>query len=599
MKRKQFLTIFLAIMLSAPSLQASTQTFAEGTSVSKPPASNAMFDVNTSTSNVTGEIQAVADEVEKLLNNDKAEAPAAAPKEVKDHTVQPGDSLWKIAQQLLGDGNRYPEIVAANKDKYPSLLKNPDLIHAGWNLKVPIDKPADSGAQVASSDNAASGTGTTPQGSTYTGPVVTMGGTSGVSSGSVTQVPQLSVTARVAKLQGALDKANRALLAQKKKIADLNAETVRFLIDNKFMTEEEWMSMNPPDGYVYRLDRVGKVELVGADNKPLSNADMAKLDSKAPATPAAAAATDKPAPKKPEDKKPVVSAADKAMADADAKSKQQAHDKVTAAAKEKAAKDKAAKDKLAKEQADAKKSAEQKAIDAKAAADKSAAEKAAAQKIAAQKAAEEKAEKAAAEKAEKVAAEKAATKYQQIIKGMGMPDLSNKGGAYYNAMSKGAQVVNKGAFKSNSFAKFCDPMNYPQYDVARLQKDLSNAQANYEKTVDKNKTSRVLGIFGDTIESAGKKVEDSKKRLEKAWTELKKSMNEAEGIAKGLKTEVAANKTKIAAAKKDLSKLDAYDSANAKQVQKLNKDIKNLNESISDSQKKIDAYQVLNTTFKM
>lgn len=142
MKRKQFIILFLALMLSGPSLQASTQTFEENATITNPPASNAMFDVNTSTSNVTDEIKIVADEVDSLLNgSEPAQAPAEAPKKLVEHTVKAGDSLWKIAQELLGDGNRYREIVEANKDKYPSLLKNPDLIHAGWNLKVPANAP--------------------------------------------------------------------------------------------------------------------------------------------------------------------------------------------------------------------------------------------------------------------------------------------------------------------------------------------------------------------------------------------------------------------------------------------------------------------------
>lgn len=409
--------------------------------------------------------------------------------------------------------------------------------------------------------------------------MVTMGGTSGTASGNVVKVPQLSVQERVKKLQGALDSANRALLAQKKRIADLNPQTVRFLIDNKFMTEEEWMSMNPPAGYVYRLDRLGKVELVGNDNKPLTNAEMAKLDQKAPANNSAKAP----------DSKETKALTDKELAAADAKAKQEGFNRQAAA-------EKARQEKLAAEKAAAGKTASEKA-----AAEKAATEKAAAEKIAADKAAAEKtaADKVAAEKAEKEAAEKAATKYQQIIKGMGMPDLADNSRGYYDAIRKGAQVVHRGIFKSNSFDKFMNPMDYPESDIYQLQRDLRNSQQQYEKMVDKNKTSRVLGIFGDTIESAGKRVEESRQRLAKAWTELKKSLDEAKSKAGELTSEVAGSKAKIEAANKELAKLDKYDSANASQVQKLNKEIKELNEGIADSQKKLDAYQTLKSTFKM
>lgn len=587
MKRKQFIILFLALMLSGPSLQASTQTFEENATITNPPASNAMFDVNTSTSNVTDEIRIVADEVDSLLNDpEPAQAPAETPKKLVEHTVKAGDSLWKIAQELLGDGNRYREIVEANKDKYPSLLKNPDLIHAGWNLKVPVNAPEATTPQAPTTNAATDNTGTTGNGgNVVTGghpagtPVVTMGGTVSTASGNVVKVPQLSVQERVNKLQSAMDAANRALLAQKKRIADLNPQTVRFLIDNKFMTEEEWMSMNPPAGYIYRLDRLGKVQLVGNDNKPLTNAEMAKLDQKAPANNKATAP----------DNKETKALTDKELAAADTKAKQEAYNRQVAA-------EKAKKEKLAAEKAAAEKAAAGKTATDKAAAEKLAAEKAAAEKAATEKAA---ADKVAAEKAEKEAAEKAASKYQQIIKGMGMPDLADNSRGYYDAIRKGAQVIHRGIFKSNSFDKFMNPMDYPESDIYQLQRDLRNSQQQYEKMVDKNKTSRVLGIFGDTIESAGKRVEESKQRLAKAWTELKKSLDEAKSKAAELTTEVAGNKAKIEAANKELAKLDKYDAANASQVQSLNKEIKELNDGIADSQKKLDAYQTLKSTFKM
>ncbi len=53
------------------------------------------------------------------------------------YTVAPGDSLWKIAQRYLGNGRRYWEIVEANKGRYPSLAKNPNLIYPGWKLTIP------------------------------------------------------------------------------------------------------------------------------------------------------------------------------------------------------------------------------------------------------------------------------------------------------------------------------------------------------------------------------------------------------------------------------------------------------------------------------
>lgn len=53
------------------------------------------------------------------------------------YVVQSGDSLWSIAQQLLGNGNRWTEIRAANLTGHPSLVTAPQTIYAGWTLTIP------------------------------------------------------------------------------------------------------------------------------------------------------------------------------------------------------------------------------------------------------------------------------------------------------------------------------------------------------------------------------------------------------------------------------------------------------------------------------
>ena len=49
------------------------------------------------------------------------------------YTVKPGDTLSKIAKELLGDGNSYMTIFNANKDQ----LSDPDKIKPGQVLKIP------------------------------------------------------------------------------------------------------------------------------------------------------------------------------------------------------------------------------------------------------------------------------------------------------------------------------------------------------------------------------------------------------------------------------------------------------------------------------
>ncbi len=52
---------------------------------------------------------------------------------VQKYVVKPGDSLSKIAKELLGDANRWPEILEANKDQ----IADANQISPGQELKIP------------------------------------------------------------------------------------------------------------------------------------------------------------------------------------------------------------------------------------------------------------------------------------------------------------------------------------------------------------------------------------------------------------------------------------------------------------------------------
>jgi len=68
--------------------------------------------------------------VEKVDENltVRESAPAA-----QFHTVQKGDTLSKIAQQVYGDANKFQAIFEANKP----MLKDPDKIYPGQSLRIP------------------------------------------------------------------------------------------------------------------------------------------------------------------------------------------------------------------------------------------------------------------------------------------------------------------------------------------------------------------------------------------------------------------------------------------------------------------------------
>ena len=53
----------------------------------------------------------------------------------KNYIVKKNDNLWNIAKDELGDGMRYPEIVALNH------LKT-DVLQIGQVLKIPVSKPS-------------------------------------------------------------------------------------------------------------------------------------------------------------------------------------------------------------------------------------------------------------------------------------------------------------------------------------------------------------------------------------------------------------------------------------------------------------------------
>ncbi len=95
--------------------------------------------------------------LEKLLNSSSSASPASSAKPEKtllekfkdvfepvppgrtsprhvEYVVQPGDRLWDIAQQYLGDGKRYTEIVRMNQDQ----ISDPDNVPAGIRLKIPV-----------------------------------------------------------------------------------------------------------------------------------------------------------------------------------------------------------------------------------------------------------------------------------------------------------------------------------------------------------------------------------------------------------------------------------------------------------------------------
>ena len=59
--------------------------------------------------------------------------PAPATAEYRIYTVVSGDSLYRIARTHLGSGARWVEIFELNRN----IITNPNMIHIGWQLRLP------------------------------------------------------------------------------------------------------------------------------------------------------------------------------------------------------------------------------------------------------------------------------------------------------------------------------------------------------------------------------------------------------------------------------------------------------------------------------
>jgi nucleoid-associated protein YgaU len=71
-----------------------------------------------------------ADSSEQVLERRSTDE---TPAESRTYRVQPGDSLWKIAESVFGDGNQWSAIYLANRDD----LKDADVLSVGQRLIIP------------------------------------------------------------------------------------------------------------------------------------------------------------------------------------------------------------------------------------------------------------------------------------------------------------------------------------------------------------------------------------------------------------------------------------------------------------------------------
>jgi LysM repeat protein len=119
--------------LAATLITAVALMFAGGLAIGGPaPAANANEAHGPSASTTTA-AQTLEDTVEDVETAvpPAAATPAPAPTVDEERVVQSGDTLWGIAEEELGDGNRYPDIAAASN------IADPSYILPGWNVTIP------------------------------------------------------------------------------------------------------------------------------------------------------------------------------------------------------------------------------------------------------------------------------------------------------------------------------------------------------------------------------------------------------------------------------------------------------------------------------
>lgn len=74
-------------------------------------------------------------ETERVIEQRRGERGGQDSTSTRTYVVKSGDTLSDIAQSEMGDAKRWPELYEANKD---AVGKNPDLIHPGLELKIPV-----------------------------------------------------------------------------------------------------------------------------------------------------------------------------------------------------------------------------------------------------------------------------------------------------------------------------------------------------------------------------------------------------------------------------------------------------------------------------
>jgi hypothetical protein len=121
------LTLIILLLTIRPAVSASTSPFSE---------EQLQLLQSNQVDSVIDELSQIDEEISSLGNEEQQPNGATDNAGAVEVTVVRGDTLSGLAKRLLGDPWRWRDLVEWNCDRYPSLLKNPDLILVAWKLRL-------------------------------------------------------------------------------------------------------------------------------------------------------------------------------------------------------------------------------------------------------------------------------------------------------------------------------------------------------------------------------------------------------------------------------------------------------------------------------
>ena len=186
--------------------------------------------------------------------------------------------------------------------------------------------------------------------------------------------------------------------------------------------------------------------------------------------------------------------------------------------------------------------------------------------------------------------------FQADLKSAGIADLTTSGDSAYYAAIKSGLILLPATFWSFS-PLFNFTSGDSRYDLFSLEKQLQSAHKTYQECLDAKKTGRFIGIYGDDIESAGKKVETLRAQLIKANAEFNGLYDQCRGIAEEAKRAIAAKEVEIKNLNAEAAKI-GRDPSRGGELDKMYSRINDAEKEIKGEREKVASFESMKAVFK-